>query len=169
MKIASDNKKRPEDLTDTLNFWIWGASGTGKSHEAQTICDRDLIYIKDLSKWWDRFNDQPVVLIEDMDVYSREYTRCLKLWADKYAFPMEIKNGSGFARPKIVVVTSQYSIDQIWAEDKESRDAINRRFISLEKLEREVPVLATYTERISRQLHSGDEYLDDLVVVAVNE
>lgn len=163
-RIAADNEKRPDDLQEICNFWIHGVSGTGKSHEARTICNRDDIYSKDLSKWHDGYKKQPVMLIEDMDVYSREYTRCLKLWADKYAYPMEVKGGSGFARPKIVIVTSQYSIDKIWEADQESRDAINRRFISLEKVAREVPVLAPYADRIERCLNSGNELLPGGIV-----
>jgi len=157
-----DHLSRPDDLESCLAIWIWGESGTGKSHLARSHIDKDKLFIKDLSKWWDGYKGQDVVLIDDMDVYSREYTRCLKIWSDRYAFPMEIKGASGFARPKVLIVTSQYSIAKIWENDKESRDAIDRRFIQVQKSNREDDLPADLLECLKRLLHNSDERVVDI-------
>jgi len=49
------------------------------------------------------------------------------------AFPAEIKGGYLLIRPVLVVVTSQYTIKEVFAEArKEDVDAISRRFTMFE-------------------------------------
>lgn len=144
-RIAQDNRSNPEDLPEPAAVWLWGLSGCGKSYEAHHTFPKERVYIKDLTKWWDGYEDQEVVIIEDMDVYSREFTRCLKIWADQYAFPAEVKGGSKIIRPKLIIVTSQYTIEKIWQDCLESRQALLRRFVVLNKLQRDVRLLTGYS------------------------
>lgn len=58
----------------------------------------------------------------------------MKIWADKYAFPCEIKNGADLIRPKIIVVTSNYSIRDIFPA-KEDYEPLERRFKVIHKKE----------------------------------
>lgn len=111
-----------------------------------------------MTKWWDGYRDEPIVLIEDFDVYSREYTRLLKLWADQYAFPVEVKGGSMTIRPLLIVVTSQYSISRIWQDCTESRQAISRRFVELHKTSKNGCVLGGYRNFFNEHddVHDGD-------------
>lgn len=50
-------------------------------------------------------------------------------WADRYPFQAEIKTDStGLIRPEIIVVTSNYSPEEIWGHDPAMVATIKRRF-----------------------------------------
>jgi len=52
----------------------------------------------------------------------------LKLICDRYPCRVEIKGASTMIRPKTVIVTSNYKIDEIFGDDQAVTDAIVRRF-----------------------------------------
>lgn len=128
-KIAHDNKKMPENLTWTNppNIWIWGPTGTGKSYRAREILGDDF-YIKiAANKWWDKYNGQDGVLIEDVDVTHSYMGYYFKIWADKYAFSVEVKCSGDLIRPKVIIITSNYSIEQVFP-DRSIHEPLLRRF-----------------------------------------
>lgn len=102
-----------------------GQPGTGKSLGARLRWPG--LYNKPLNKWWTEYAGQETVLLDD---FSKEHA-CLgthlKHWADHYPFTAESKGGGSVIRPKRVVVTSNYSVAEIW-EDQSMREAIYRRF-----------------------------------------
>jgi hypothetical protein len=87
-------------------------------------------YSKPISKWWDGYTDEEVVLVDDVDPsHATLLTYFLKIWTDHYALPAEVKGGKRYIRPQTIIVTSQYTIEECFASaDKATRDAIMRRF-----------------------------------------
>jgi len=125
LAIAKDCAPMPPDADNTTGQWYWGASGTGKSRAARAAYPG--AYLKMANKWWDGYKGEEQVIIEDFDLNHRVLGYHLKIWADRYAFPAEIKGGKINIRPKLILITSNYHPESIW-EDENTLQPILRRF-----------------------------------------
>jgi len=127
-QIAADNAPRAVDLDDVCGLWYVGEPGCGKSHAARAL-DPDY-YLKPMNKWWDGFNPryQKTVVLEDLDLDQTFMGHYLKNWADKWSFAAEKKGATMQIRPKCIIVTSNYTIEQIWSSDASLVQALKRRF-----------------------------------------
>lgn len=127
--IMRDHLKCPADASDVTGLWIYGLTGSGKSRYARATygTDPSQLFLKPINKWWDGYRQQPYVLLEDFGKDHAVLGYHLKIWADRYAFPVEIKGGTIACRPEKIIVTSQYHPRDIWS-DAETLDAIQRRF-----------------------------------------
>lgn len=101
-----------DTLDDLDHEWLWGESGSGKSYTARNRYPE--AYLKSCNKWWDGYRGHAVVLIEDFDRKHDVLCHHLKIWADRYPFPAEVKGSSIKIRPQKIVVTSNYSPEDIW-------------------------------------------------------
>jgi len=131
--IAKDHMVRPDDLTVLSNEWIWGPTGTGKTRDAHA--QHPNAYLKSAANnWWDGYNPliHDVVIIDDFDKYHIKQGFSLKIWSDHPAFIAETKGGSMFIRPQKLIVTSNYSIQQIW-DDETTYAPLLRRFNQIHK------------------------------------
>ncbi|MDY6497995.1 hypothetical protein [Clostridioides difficile] len=125
-KIAGDFQVAPAGLEGELvNEWLYGPAGSGKSTKAQA--ENPGAYLKAVNKWWDGYVDQATVIVEDMDPFHKSLALEFKLWGQHQPFPAETKGSQICIRPKKVVVTSNYSIDEIW-DDATTREAMHRRY-----------------------------------------
>lgn len=148
--IYNDNKKDKsmEDLGDKelkdSFLWIYGDTGTGKSHTARRIskelgCEEP--YIKSLNKWWNGYSNQLVTIIEEADPDRCEHLASFfKQWCDKWNFTAEAK-GSVFPsiRPRYIIVTSNYTIDECFPKAQDS-EPLHRRFTEVHLLNKDYVV-----------------------------
>jgi len=116
---------------DTVNEWWFGSTGTGKSRLAWdkygSIC-----YQKMLNKWWDGYDAQPIVIIEEWSPKNEVTASALKIWADRYPFTAQIKGGVlQKIRPRKLIVISNYRLRDCFPDSRDA-DPIARRFNELE-------------------------------------
>lgn len=115
--------------TDEVMMWFYGATGTGKSAFARYVYGRDPsnLYLKGLHKWWDGYERQDYVLIEEIDPVKAQYLGSyMKIWADRYPFQPECKGGSTKIRPKTIIVCSNYKIEECFPNPSDHEPLLRR-------------------------------------------
>lgn len=127
-EIGKDNQPRPEDLHSgtQVGYWYYGETGAGKSHAAYNEFPSHYRKIAN-NKWFDGYQGEPTIILDDFDKSFHYMGFHLKIWADRYAFVAESKGGSKMIRPKQCVITSNVAPWDIWADDA-TLQPILRRF-----------------------------------------
>ena len=146
------NRARKEENMDLDNaglrehfLWLWGPTGSGKSHTSREIAKKispdEEPYLKDWNKWWNGYTGQKVTIIDEASPERLEHlTDFLKKWADKWTFTAEVKGSSYNAiRPEYIIITSNYSMEQCLPRTQDLA-ALKRRFTEIEKYDKEQAV-----------------------------
>ena len=147
-------------------LWLWGKTGMGKSYYCNVVVDyinafyRELhrernttykplkVYYKNKNKWWDKYTNEEIVIIEEASPESFKVSaHYYKQWIDEYPFNPEIKGATlDYIRPKFIIITSNYSLKQCCSEDgkgliyrEEDYEPLNRRLMQIHLEKKELP------------------------------
>lgn len=124
-QIARDHPPSLDDNEYLCGIWMYGPPGVGKSRSARWLFPG--AYPKPLNKWWDGYKHEDYVILDDIEPVHAVLGHHIKQWADHYPYTAEQKGSSIRIRPKIICVTSNYTIDEIWSDVMAT--AIKRRFL----------------------------------------
>nr|WAE42405.1 MAG: replication associated protein [Cressdnaviricota sp.] len=123
-----------QDYQPRTCYWIWGATGIGKSRYVRTTYPGSH-YSKPMNKWWDGYNQEKIILIDDFDLKGECLGHYLKIWADCYSFVGEVKGATIKPVFDTMIITSQYLPKDIWCQGNDSHKwdhelvkAVQRRF-----------------------------------------
>lgn len=131
-ELRKDYMPKLESIdTEFVGYWIYGPPGTGKTSMAHALYPD--AYPKALNEWWDGYQGESTVIIDDLDKYHVSLGSSLKQWLHQWEFIAPVKGGSIKIRPKLVVITSNYTPEEIW-EDPITAQAIRRRCRFFHKL-----------------------------------
>ncbi len=112
------------DAPDLRGTWVYGPAGVGKSQYARLHYPDH--YPKLCNKWWDGYQGQKNVIMDDFGKEHKVLGQQLKIWSDRYGCILENKGGSMPSAHTSFVVTSQYSLEEIFWEDKPTLEALLR-------------------------------------------
>lgn len=128
-----DTKKRNWPMHVVI---YWGKPGTGKTRLVYDLHGVDNVYPKMVGKWWDGYNQEPTVLIDDFDpsnCFDITFDFYLKL-LDRYPMRVETKGGTCEFLSRTIIFTSNIDPDE-WFLTKSNRDAFFRRVSLIKKIE----------------------------------
>jgi len=127
----------PSDGRIKTCIWLYGKPGTGKSRFAFGL-NPTSTYAKMANKWWDGYKDQKTIILDDFGKDHKCLGYHLKRWSDRYPSILEVKGTAIPTTYDHLVITSNYSIDEIWCDDTEMCAAINRRFTTYEVFDHQI-------------------------------
>lgn len=110
------NPGEPKDKDD--NEWIYGEPGCGKTRFVKE--NYDSLFEKSMNKWWDGFQHEDNILLDDFDHQGKMLGHYLKIWGDRYfGWKGETKGGTIKPNYKKFIITSNYTPEQIWEDQLE--------------------------------------------------
>lgn len=97
----------PKYTKNTKGIWIWGDAGVGKSK----WCTRfgrvvGSWYEKPVNKWFDGYDDQEVIIMNEVKNNVLIKSGYLMKWADNEPCKGEVKGGTRWLRHRYILITS---------------------------------------------------------------
>lgn len=109
-------------------IWIWGIAGCGKTSTAYNAHKN--AYIKDGSMWWDLYEHNESIIIDDFDG-KWPYRDLLRL-LDRYPYQGQVKGGFIKITSPYIYITCEYPPEHFWNGNELAQ--ITRRLTEVRKM-----------------------------------
>jgi len=110
--------------------WLWGSTGVGKTRTATE--DFISFYIKDGTQWWNGYEQQEAIVIDDFD--GKWPFRDLLRLLDRYPYQGQTKGGYVKVNSPFIIITCSNPPEHIWRGDEleQIRRRINGNIYNLQ-------------------------------------
>lgn len=136
-KITTDHMQVPPRHRICVNIFI-GPPGTGKTRLCQSLAGEGAYWKTSSNKWWDGYQGQKEVIIDDFDGKSISYSH-LKRWWDRYPCQVETKGGAVPLQAETFFVTSNVAFRNWFAGDDVVHLNALRRRVTIYDVEENLP------------------------------
>lgn len=124
-KIVPRRRESPPDVS-----FYHGATGVGKTRRVFDEHKED-VYIKDSSKWWDGYEGQRCILLDEINPHDHWKIDELLRFLDRYPYQGQTKGGYVNINSPFIVLTSNKSLEELYPEiSSEQMSALERRIIN---------------------------------------
>lgn len=125
-----------EDRTEPPKvYWRYGLAGVGKTRYIYDNYSLQDIYSKNSSRWWDKYNQQKVILMDDFDGFAHQnsdkFRELLKV-IDRYPHSVETKGGTAKINSPLIYITCEFPPSKFWSGN--DLDQITRRLTSIDEI-----------------------------------
>lgn len=107
-------------------LWIHGESGSGKTRMAYELYPDLYRKTNSTGKWWDGYDADENILLDDIKDMSREFYSVLLELLDRYDCRVETKGGSRQFLGKNIVITSLWSPYQMYMNFDGAKELLRR-------------------------------------------
>ena len=122
---------RRERAGEPCVTWITGAPGIGKTKLAHEL--EPEAYIKNGTKWWDGYEGEEAVIMDDWRPESMQFEELLRV-LDRYPHQVEIKGGTRWLEANRFIITSVKSPLEIYKVCGEDIEQLQRRIKEIKEL-----------------------------------
>lgn len=139
--------------------WIYGKAGVGKSRSVYDNHGIDNVYMKDGTPWWDGYQNQDVILIDDFD--GRWPFRDLLRLLDRYPYQGQVKGGYVKITSSVIYITCDRSPQEVFNGDDINIIAqVLRRLTAVVEMKRDVSgntITVTHIQNKNPENRNSDE------------
>lgn len=111
-KLIYHQSKHRNTMPDIT--WYWGEAGVGKSHNATEGVPEEQVFRKHDPKWWDGYEQQECVVIDDIDPEAWNFRELLQT-LDKYPKAVQVKGGFRKLNSRIINITCEHPPEKFWS------------------------------------------------------
>lgn len=121
--------------------WFWGATGTGKTYQAYNeFQEKDKYVCMDTSQWWEGYDGQEYVIIDELREDFMKYQQLLKL-LDRYEYRIQVKGSSRQFKGRYIIITSHFHPHQLFSWVDEDLGQLYRRLEGIYEFRRNEPTI----------------------------